>query len=244
MPPKPRKPPPRRPVARNRKLLLAGAGAAAVVVVLIVASVVLAGRGGDSGGTTSGSTGDAALIDGVPQRDDVLGAKNAKVTMIQVEDLQCPICRAYQEEGFGDIVRDYVRPGKIKLRFVGIPIIGADSEKALFYVLAAGKQGQLWQYASALYANQGDENSGWVTEDLLHQIADDLGLDWEQLQKDSTSTAVRQQAEKMAAEAAQRQVPGTPTFFIQIGNQAPYVVQPSSFSIDSFRPIFDDALGQ
>ncbi len=224
--------------------MLAGAGAAAVVLVLVVASVVLAGRGGDSGNTATGSTGDAALINGIPQQDDVLGSKSATVTMIQVEDLQCPICRAYQEEGFGDIVREYVKPGKIKLRFVGIPIIGADSEKALFYVLAAGKQGQLFQYASALYANQGDENSGWVTDDLLHQIADDLGLDWEQLQKDASSTDVKQQAEAMAAEAAQRQVPGTPTFFIQIGKQAPYVVQPTSFSIDSFRPIFDDALGQ
>jgi protein-disulfide isomerase len=244
MPPKPRKPPPRRPGTRNKNLLLAGAGAAVVVVVLIVVSVVLAGRGGGSGTTATGSTGDAALIDGIPQQDDVLGAESAKVTMIQVEDLQCPICRAYQEEGFPDIVKEYVRPGKVKLRFVGIPIIGADSEKALFYVLAAGKQGKLWQYASALYANQGAENSGWVTEDLLHQLADDLGLDWQQLMTDASSTAVKQQAEKMAAEAAQRQVPGTPTFFIQIGNQAPYVVQPSSFSIESFRPIFDDALGQ
>jgi protein-disulfide isomerase len=244
VPPKPRKPPPRRPGVRNRKLLLAGAGAAAVVLVLVVASVVLAGRGGDSGNSATGSTGDAALIDGIPQQDDVLGSKSATVTMIQVEDLQCPICRAYQEEAFGDIVSEYVKPGKIKIRFVGIPIIGADSEKALFYVLAAGKQGQLFQYASALYANQGDENSGWVTDDLLHQIADDLGLDWAQLQKDASSTAVKQQAEAMAAEAAQRQVPGTPTFFIQIGKQTPYVVQPRSFSIDSFRPIFDDALGQ
>jgi protein-disulfide isomerase len=224
--------------------LLAGAGAAAVVLVLVVASVVLAGRGGDSGNTATGSTGDAALINGIPQQDDVLGSKNATVTMIQVEDLQCPICRAYQEEGFGDIVREYVKPGKIKIRFVGIPIIGADSEKALFYTLAAGKQGQLFQYASALYANQGQENSGWVTDDLLHQIADDLGLDWDQLQKDASSSAVKKQAEAMAAEAAQRQVPGTPTFFIQIGKQAPYVVQPTSFSIESFRPIFDDALGQ
>jgi protein-disulfide isomerase len=243
MPPKPRKPPPRG-ATRNRKLLLAGAGAAAVVLILVVASVVLAGRGGGSGSSGTVSNGDAALIDGIPQQDDVLGSKDATVTMIQVEDLQCPICRAYQQEGFPDIVSEYVKPGKIKLRFVGIPIIGADSEKALFYVLAAGKQGKLWQYASALYANQGAENSGWVTENLLHEIADNLGLDWNQLQQDASSSAVKKQAEAMAAEAAQRQVPGTPTFFIQIGKQAPYVVQPTSFSIESFRPIFDDALGQ
>jgi protein-disulfide isomerase len=243
MPPKPRKPPPRRPGTRNRNLLLAGAGAAAVVIVLVVASVVVAGGGGGSGSTTT-STGDAALIDGIPQQDDVLGAQDATVTLIQFEDLQCPICREYQTEGFPDIVSEYVRPGKVKLRFVGLAFIGGDSEKALDYVLAAGKQGKLWQYAAALYANQGAENSGWVSEDLLHQLADDLGLDWQQLMTDASSSAVKQQAQAMAAEAAQRQVPGTPTFFVQVGNNPPYLVQPSSFAIESFRPILDDALGQ
>jgi protein-disulfide isomerase len=243
MPPKPRKPPPRRTGNRNRNLLLAGAGAVAVVAVLIVASVVLAGRGDDDGGATA-TTGDAALFAGIPQSGVLLGAKTAPVTMIQFEDIQCPICRAYQEEGFSDIVKEYVRPGKVRLRFAGIPIIGADSEKGLYYALAAGKQDKLWEYVSALYANQGEENSGWVTDDLLHSLADDVGLDWAQLQKDAASTEVRNEARAIAAEAARRQVPGTPTFFVQVGDDAPYLVQPTSFAIESFRPIFDDALGQ
>jgi protein-disulfide isomerase len=243
MPPKPRKPPPRRPGTRNRNLLIAGAGAAAVVVVLIVASVVLAGRGGDDGGTT-GTTGDSALFAGIPQDGVMLGAEKAPVTMIQFEDIQCPICRAYQEQGFSDIVREYVRPGKVRLRFAGIPIIGADSEKGLYYALAAGKQNKLWEYVAALYANQGDENSGWVTDDLLHSLADDVGLDWDQLKKDAASSEVQDEARTIAGEAARRQVPGTPTFFIQVGNGAPYLVQPTSFAIESFRPIFDDALAQ
>ncbi len=243
MPPKPRKPPPRHPGTRNRNLLLAGAGAAVLVLVLVIASVLLARGGGDSTTSTS-TTGDAALFAGIPQHDDVLGAPNAPVTMIQFEDLQCPICRSYQEQGFSQIIEQYVRPGKVKLRFAGIAFLGSDSEKALSYVLAAGKQGKLWDYAAALYANQGGENSGWVTDALLEQLAGDLGLDWSQLMQDAAGGEVKQQAEAMAAEAAQRQVPGTPTFFVQAGNGTPYLVQPTSFSIDAFRPILDDALGQ
>jgi protein-disulfide isomerase len=162
--------------------------------------------------------------------------------MIQFEDLQCPVCKAYQEEGFPGIVEEYVRPGTVKLRFVGMAFIGEDSQKALEYVLAAGEQGKLWQMADALYANQGDENSGWVTDELLEQLAGQLELDWEQLQEDAASPLVRQQAASMAAEAEQRQVEGTPWFFVQVGDGEPYHVEPSSFAIEEFRTILDDAL--
>lgn len=243
MPPKPRKPPPRRSGQRNRNLLIAAAGAVAVVAVLVVASLVVAGSGDDDGTTTSG--GDVStLFAGIPQKGDVLGAQNAPVTLIQFEDLQCPICRHYQEDGFSGLVEEYVRPGKVKLRFAGLAFLGQDSEKALSYVLAAGAQGKLWQYAAALYANQGAENSGWVTDDLLERLAGEIGLDWARLQRDAAGSEVARQAQAAAAEGARLQVPGTPTFFVQIGDGQPYHVQPGSFAIDDFRPILDDALGQ
>jgi hypothetical protein len=46
----------------------------------------------------------------------------------------------------------------------------------------------------------------------------------------------------MAAEAQEREVPGTPWFFVQVGDAEPYQVQVPNFSIESFRPILDDAL--
>jgi protein-disulfide isomerase len=101
MPPKPRKPPPRKQ-SGNRNLLIAAGAAAAVVLVLVGASLLL--RGGDSnggGGTpgqVTGITEASALLDGIPQDRALLGSPKAKVTMIQFEDLQCPICRRYQAE--------------------------------------------------------------------------------------------------------------------------------------------------
>ena len=214
-----------------------------MVAALVVVSVVVAG-GGDSG-TTITTGGDArALFAGIPQKGTELGSQTAPVTMIQFEDLQCPICRSYQEDGFSGIVDEYVRPGKVKLRFAGLAFLGQDSEKALRYALAAGNQQKLWPYVAALYANQGDENSGWVTDELLQRLARENGLNWERLQNDAASKAVASAAEATAAQAAQLGVPGTPTFFVQVGNGQPYIVQPSSFSIDAFRPILDDALGQ
>jgi len=229
--------------SKNRSLIIAAVAAAAVVVVLVVASLVF--RGGDSSAdTTPTATPDevSTLLDGIPQERAVLGSPDAKVTLIQYEDLQCPICRRYQQEGFPDIVREYVRPGKVKIRFVGLAFIGPDSEKALLNVIAAGAQSKLFQLADALYANQGEENSGWVTDELIQQLATGLGLDYAKLQKDADGPAALQQANSMAAEAQQRQIPGTPWFYVQIGDQEPYEVRPSSFGIDQFGPILDDAL--
>lgn len=242
MPPKPRKPPPS-PGGRNRNLLIAAGAAAVVVIGLVAASLLL--RGGDSGSeatTTDGAGQASTLLEGIPQDRALLGSSDAKVTMVQFEDLQCPICRRYQQEVFPGVVDEYVKPGEVKLRFVGMAFLGPDSEKALHYVLAAGEQGKLWQFADALYANQGDENSGWVTDALLEEIAGDLGLDYAKLEADANGPAVLQQASSMAAEAQQRKVPGTPWFYIQVGDSEPYEVQPKSLSIEEFRTILDDAL--
>ena len=223
--------------------MIAAGAAAAVVLVLVGASLLL--RGGDSGGstTTGDGTGEiSTLLAGIPQDRAVLGSPKAKVTMIQFEDLQCPICRDFQQEGFPGVVDEYVKPGKVKLRFVGMHFLGPDSTKALQYTVAAGEQGKLWQFADSLYANQGAENSGWVTDALLEKIAGDLGLDFAKLTTDASSAVVRQQAQSMAAEATQRQVPGTPTFYVQVGDGEPYQVHPGSFAIEEFRTILDDAL--
>ena len=243
MPPKPRKPPPPRSGGRNRNLLIAAGAAAIVVIGLVAASLLL--RGGDSGSeasTTNGAGQVSTLLDGIPQDRTLLGSSDAKVTMIQFEDLQCPICGRYQQEVFPGVIDEYVKPGKVKLRFVGLAFLGPDSEKALLHVIAAGEQGKLWQFADALYANQGDENSGWVTDDLLKQISGDLGLDYAKLTSDANGPAVLQQANSMAAEGQQRKIPGTPWFYVQVGDSEPYEVQPKSLSIEEFRTILDDAL--
>ena len=228
----------------NRNMVIAAGGAALVIVALVAASLLL--RGGDEADsatpTTTTPSSPSTLLDGIPQERAVLGAEDATVTLIQFEDLQCPICKRYQEEGFPGIVEEYVRPGKVKIRFVGLAFIGPDSEKALLYTLAAGEQGKLWQFADGLYANQGEENSGWVTDELLQELAGDFDLDWEKLKTDADGAVTLQQANSMATEAEQRGVPGTPWFYVQVGDGQSYEVRPGSFAIEEFRQILNDAL--
>jgi protein-disulfide isomerase len=237
--PKAKKPPVKKGPS-GRMVVLAFAIAIGSAVALIAVALFL--RGGDDGNAPAPSPTPAVDLTGIPQDGIFLGADSANVTLIEYADLQCPFCRVYSEDVFPTIVDEYVRPGRVKTEFRGLAFIGEDSVEARRYVLAAGLQDRLWQLQEALYRNQGDENSGWVTDDLLERLAGENGLDWSRLKTDAASAEVTQEIDATSAEAARRQVPGTPTFFVQIGDGEPYVVQPSSLSIDAFRPILDDAL--
>ncbi len=243
MPPTPK--PPSSPRGSRRTLIAAIGGAAVVAAALIVASIVFTG-GGDGGTpstptTTTGTT--TGSLEGIPQSGTVLGDPAATVTMLQYEDLQCPICREYTENAFPAIVDEYVRTGKVRIDFRGLAFLGDDSLKALRVALAAGNQDKLWEVVEAFYAKQGKENSGWVTDELVDSILASVpGLDAGQVLADAKSSEIDQKIIDVQNEAQSRSVPGTPWFFVKIGDGEPYEVQPQNLTPFSFYPILDDAL--
>ena len=213
---------------------VAVAAAAALVVVAL-----LARNGGDAPAPTPTPVVDLA---GIPQQGTVLGAREAKVTLIEYADLQCPACRTYALNVFPAIVDANIRNGLVKTEFRGYPFIGSDSLKAQRFVLAAGLQSKLWQLQEALYRNQGRENEGWVTDELLRELAVEIpGLDVEKLFADAESDEIAAQAEAGFTEAQAAGIPGTPTFFVKIGDAEPYVLQTPSDSA-SLQAALDDAL--
>ena len=221
----------------QRAVVLAFAGAAAAAVALIVVALVFRSGGGAPEPTPTPSV----ELTGIPQDDRVLGDAAANVTLIEYADPQCPACRSYSENMFPAIVDEYVRPGKITTEFRGYPFIGPDSVKALRFIYAAGLQDSLWQFEEALYRNQGGENDGWVTDELLDTVASEVpGLDVDKLFVDAESGEITQQAEAAKAEGQAAGVPGTPTFFVKIGDAEPYLIQIAS--VEDMRAALDDAL--
>jgi protein-disulfide isomerase len=183
----------------------------------------------------------AVDLGGIPQHGGVLGSPSAKVVLIEYADLQCPACRLYTESIFPTVVDEYVRPAKINTEFKGFPFIGADSVTGYRYALAAGEQGKLWNLAETLYRNQGAENSGWLTEDLVRRLASDIpGLDADRLVSDAERPAIVEDASSAAAKASATGIQGTPTFLVKIGKSTPYLIQVAS--VDDMRAALDDAL--
>jgi protein-disulfide isomerase len=219
-------------------VVLAFAGAAAAAVALIVVALLF--RSGDD--TAPPSTSPGVELAGIPQDDRVLGNPAANVTLIEYADPQCPGCRFYTEEMFPTVVDEYVRPGKVTTEFRGFPFIGPDSVKALRFIYAAGLQDKLWEYQETLYRNQGGENDGWVTDDLLRRVTGEIpGLDVNKLFVDAESDAITGEAEAAEGEATAAGVPGTPTFFVKIGDAEPYYIQ-IELDVEQMRAALDDAL--
>lgn len=216
---------------------LAFAGAVAAALALIAVALVFRDNGSDAPATTP-----AVGVTGIPQRGSVLGDPSAGVTLIEYADAQCPACRFYSTELFPAVVKQYVRPGKVKTEYRGFPFIGPDSVKALRFILAAGLQDRLWQLQEALYRYQGGENAGWVTDELIRERAAEIpGLDIEQLFADAASDEITSQADEAQGEAQAAGVPGTPTFFVKIGDAEPYYIE-TNLDIAQLRAALDDAL--
>ena len=225
-------------MSSRRRFLVIGAIVLAVVVAAVVAGTLLATGDDEGGGATTGvelagADETRALLEGIPQNGTAIGAPDAPVTLVEFADLQCPFCAQWATDAFPDLVEEYVRPGKLRIEFRGLTFIGPDSEKALRAALSAGEQEKLWQTVELLYQNQGGENTGWVTDELLDAGPWRDGFD---------SSAVDQGISSAAAEAATAGVNSTPSFLVGPtgGTLAPVQVQ--SLDADALRPAIEQAL--
>lgn len=219
-------------------VILAFAGATLAAVALVAVALLLRNDRGAPPPTPT------AVVDlrGIAQDGALLGSPDAKVTLVEYADPQCPGCRFYTEEVFPTLVDEYVRPGTVNTEFRGFPFIGSDSVKAYRFLLAAGLQDRLWNLQEALYRNQGGENRGWVTDELIRQLAGEIeGLDVEQLFADAERSDIVQTAEAAEGEAEQAGIAGTPSFLIRIGARAPYSIE-APFDAVQLRAALDDAL--
>jgi protein-disulfide isomerase len=227
------------PTKRPSRRAIAIAFGIAIGAAIVLVAVALLLRNGDS--TPAASATPVVDLGGIPQTGSTLGSPSAKVTLIEYADPQCPACRFYTETIFPTVVNEYVRPGKVATEYRGFPFIGDDSVKGYRYLLAAARQGKLWNLMEALYRNQGAENSGWLTEDLVRRLAAEIpGLDVDQLLSDAERPDIVGEASNAASKASAAGIQGTPTFLVKIGDSTPYLIQVAS--VDDMRAALDDAL--
>ena len=204
---------------RRRSALLAVGLGLAIGAALITASLLSSGSGATleqppvATQALSGVAEVSEMLDGVPQDGTALGSAGAPVTLVEYADLQCPYCAQWAIGALPRLIEDFVRAGKLRIEFRGLAFIGPDSETALRTVLAAGRQDRLWHAVELLYANQGAENSGWVSQDVLREIGDAVpGLDVERALRETQSQEVESQLAAAKDLQARLGVRSTPAF--------------------------------
>jgi protein-disulfide isomerase len=163
---------------RSRALLQLGAVVA--LAAIVVAGAILLSGSDDDGGTAPAPApkGDADIYAGIPQQGIHLGKPGAPAALVEIADLQCPFCAAYSREALPTVVRDYVRPGRVRYELHFRSFLGRDSVRAAGAAGYAAQENRMYQFADVFYRNEGPEESGYADSDFIRSIADQVpGLD-------------------------------------------------------------------
>ena len=239
------------------KVLIAVAAAIVVAGVGIGVGVALSGGGSSSSSGNVPTYGSLAnglpgatevynLFKGIPQKGNVLGSPSAPVTMVEYIDLQCPFCQQFETQVMPDLVKNYVRPGKVKVEVRPLAFIGTDSIRGRNALVAAGRQNHAFDFAELLYDNQRTENTGWLNDAMVEQAAASIPkLNVPQLLADRNSSSVKTQAASYDALGAKQKVNSTPTLFVgKSGTQGTQVAIASPTDEKSVVDALDAALAK
>lgn len=184
----------------------------AVAIVVAALLVVLSQLGG--GGGSVDDVGE--FYSGIPQDGTTLGEKDAPVTAYLYEDFQCPFCGQFDREMFPDLVDDYVRDGQVRVVSETMVFLGPDSVTAARAAFAAGEQNLYWPYHTLLFENQGEENSGYVTDDFLRGLAEDTpGLDVQKWEDQRAGNSFTKELGAVQSKAQAEGVNSTPTLIVE-----------------------------
>jgi protein-disulfide isomerase len=143
------------------------------------------------------------------------GREDAPVTVEEYADFQCPFCGTFATTIEPALDQQYIESGEVRWIFRDFPLQQhANALPAAEAARCAGDQGKFWPMHDLLFARQ-DEWAGLSDFDARAlQYAQALGLDVEAFGQCLSSDVHLEPLRQAQAAAVERQIPGTPTFFV------------------------------
>jgi protein-disulfide isomerase len=171
-------------------------------------------------------------------RARIQGSENAKVWLVIASDFQCPYCRAFHDDAYKQILRDYVATGKIRVAYLNDPgsmhafaVVSAEA------AMCAAAQDHFWPMHDALFTTQDHWAALAAPQPVFDSLATSLQLRMADWRSCMTSHKTRPLIESDHAKSKAGGVDGTPSFFIAnklaIQGLAPYA---------TYRAALDSAL--
>ncbi|MBI2610035.1 DsbA family protein [Candidatus Giovannonibacteria bacterium] len=204
-----------------------------VILVFTVGFIYLVFKTGGSGQNFKETTASAIM-----STDWISGKKEAKVSVIEYADFQCPACAAYYPM-VKQLVQEY--GDRVVFAFRNFPLyqVHKNAEVSAQAAEAAGIQGKYMEMMAFLYDNQKDWSllsESEATKQYFDKFASQLGLDLDRFHQDMKSDQVKNKIAQDIKSATAAQVDHTPTFFV---NQKQI---PNPRSYDEFKSIIESAL--
>ena len=154
------------------------------------------------------------------------GAADAKVTVVEFADYQCPFC-AQAVPLVQQVLDAYPKDVRVVYKQFPLTSIHPNALPASKAALAAGKQGKFWEMHELIY-----QNSRQLSPDKLKELAQQLGLDVARWERDMASPEVMAQIEQDQKDGRAADVTGTPTIFVN-GKRL------MNRSLDGFKAMID-----
>ena len=148
------------------------------------------------------------LSEPVSERDHIRGPAEARLTLVEYADFECPFCaRAYPA------IKDVQRRLDGQLRFVyrhfPLPDQHPHAMRAAELAEAAAVEGKFWQMHDLLF-----ERQSALEDERLLAYARELGLDERRVKRELVQGVHRARVHADTRGARGSGVSGTPTFFI------------------------------
>ncbi len=149
--------------------------------------------------------------------DPIMGNTDAKVTIIEFSDYECPFCKMFYDQTLPQLKKDYIDTGKAKLVYRDLPLsFHANAHKEAEAAECARDQGgdiSYFKYHDEIFKRTTSNGTG-LALDQLPIIAQDLGLDSAQFTNCFDSGKYKDEVNKDIADATTYGATATPTFFI------------------------------
>lgn len=162
------------------------------------------------------------------------GNQEAKVSIIEFSDFQCPACSAY-EPVLQELMRSYSEQVRLDYRHFPLPQ-HQNAEPAARAAEAAGVQGKFWEMHDILFNRQRDWSEAKNAKEIFTGYARDLELQLEKFQADYDSAATMDRITNDVTAATALKVNSTPTFFLN-GRK---IASPAAY--DAFRDLIEAEL--
>jgi protein-disulfide isomerase len=141
----------------------------------------------------------------------MLGNKDAPITMVEFTDYQCPYCQRFHKNTFGELKKNYIDTGKVRFYSRDLPLVDShpDALRAAQAGRCAADQGQFWALRDLMAA----EPSKLDLENLA-KYAGDLKMDVPAFRSCVESDKYKSAVRKDIDEAMKIGATGTPTFVV------------------------------
>lgn len=166
------------------------------------------------------------------------GDPNAKVTVVEFSDFQCPYCGTAARDVVAKIKQKYGKRVRVVFKHFPLEQIHPDAKAAHMASMCVHEQDtnkeqspKFWKFHDIIFANQ--ENIG---ADDLNGYAKQAGVDIKKYEECVAENRYQKNVERDLAEARKIGVNSTPTFYI---NSQPIL---GARSIDDFAEIIDEEM--